>query len=131
MTDVTASNGTVLHINDNSVTIVMGPYPDDPPNRSYVFGPAPAAIAIDEDAATFVARLHPTVTLAALTRPNHTPIWIKGAAITLVRHPVAGDTAPGETVGAVLSIGTHHQYQAIVETVANARAIINAHSGRV
>jgi hypothetical protein len=64
-----------------------------------------------------------------MTRPNHTPVWIKGAAVTLIRPPAIGDTPPGETVGAVLYIGSHHQ--AVEEDVQAARTIINAHGGNI
>ena len=129
MTDITALDGTVLHIDDNSVTIVAGPYPGDPPNRSYVTGPGPAVIATNEAAAALVGRLHPKEVLAILTRPNNTPVWIKGGAVTLIRSPIAGDTPPGETVGAVLYVGAHRQ--AVEEDVATARATINSHGGNV
>jgi hypothetical protein len=129
MADITALDGTVLHIDDNSIVLVAGPYPGDPPNRSYVTGPAPAPIATNEDAATLVASLHPKVSLAKLTRPNNTPVWIKGGAATLVRAPIAGDTPPGETVGAVIYFGAGHQ--AVEEDVPTARAALNAHGGNV
>jgi hypothetical protein len=129
MSEITALDGTVIHINDDSVILVAGPYPGDPPDRSYVTGPGPAVIATNEDAASLVSRLHPKIPLAKLTRPNNTPVWIKGAAVTLVRPPAAGDTPPGETVGAVLYMGSTHQ--AVEEDVATARASINAHGGDV
>jgi hypothetical protein len=129
MTDIKALDGTVLYIDDNSVTLVAGPYPGDPPNRSYVTGPGPAAIASNETAAALVGRLHPKQALATLTRPNNTPVWIQGAAVTLIRPPSAGDTPPGEIVGAVLYSSTGHQ--AVKEDVATARATINSHGGNV
>jgi hypothetical protein len=129
MVDITALDGTVLHIDDNSVTIVSGPLPHDPPNRSYVTGPAPAVIETAEDAAHLVGRLPRKVALVKLTRPNNTPVWIKGAAVTLVKAPNTDDIPPGEHVGAVLYIGGHHQ--AVVEDVPAVRATVNAHGGNV
>jgi hypothetical protein len=129
MTDITTLDGTVLHIDDNSVTIVSGPLPNDPPNRSYVTGPAPAVIETSEDAATLVARLHPKVALIKLTRPNNTSVWIKGPAVTLVRGPTPDEIPPREHVGAVLYFGAHHQ--AVVEDVATVRAAVNVHGGNV
>jgi len=111
------------------VAIVAGPYPSDPPSRSYVTGPAPATIATNEDAASLVGRLHPHAALATLTRPNNTPVWIKGSAVTLVRPPIIGDTPPGETVGAVVYIGGQHQ--AVKEDVPTTRAIVNSHGGSI
>jgi hypothetical protein len=129
MTEITALHGSILHIDVNSITIVAGPFPGDPPDRSYVTGPGPAAIATNEDAETLVARLTPKAPLAKLTRPNKTPVWIQGSAVTLVRRPIVGDTPPGETVGAVLFIGDNHQ--AVVQDLATACSIVNSHGGNV
>ncbi len=129
MINLTALDGRILPIDDDSVLIVAGPSPGEPADRCYVTGPAAAPIATNEAAAALVARLRPATPLAALTRPNRTPVWIKGAAVGLVRAPDAGDIPPGETVGAVLQIEQHHQ--AVAEPVATVRAIINAHGGRV
>jgi hypothetical protein len=129
MADITGLDGTVMHIDANSITLVAGPYPGDPPNRSYVSGPGPEAIASNETAAALVARLHPKQALATLTRPNNTPVWIQGTAVTLIRPPIAGDTPPGETVGAVLYVGTSRQ--AVKQNVATARETINSHGGNI
>jgi hypothetical protein len=129
MTDIKALDGTVLYIDDNSVTTVSGPNPGDPPSRSYVTGPSPAVIATNENTAALVARLQPKEALATLTRPNNTPVWISGGVVTLIRAPIEGDTPPGETVGAVLFGGGIRQ--AVKEDVATARAAINGHGGNV
>jgi hypothetical protein len=129
MTEITALDGSIIHIDCNSVTIVAGPFPGDPPKRSYVTGPGPAPITTNEDAATLVARINPKVLLAKLTRPNNTPVWIQGSAVTLVRPPIDGDAPPEEKVGAVLFIGDNHQ--AVVQDVATACSIVNSHGGNL
>ena len=92
-------------------------------------GPAPAVIETAEDATHLIGRLPPKVALVKLTRPNNTPVWIKGAAVTLVKAPNTDDIPPGEHVGAVLYIGGHHQ--AVVEDLPAVRAAVNAHGGNV
>jgi len=129
MSDLTALDGTVLHIDDDSVTIVTGPYRHDPPRRCYVSGPTPAPVAVNEEAASVVGRLTPTTPLAQFTRPDDVSVWIKGAAVSAVRKGLAVDAAPGETVGAVVTIGGAHQ--AVVEDVGLVRRTVNAHGGRV
>jgi hypothetical protein len=129
MTGITALDGSTLRIDENSIVIVAGPFPGDPANRSYVTGPGPVAIPTNEDARALVARLNPKVPLATLTRPNKTPVWVQGSAVTMVRPPIAGDTPPGETVGAILFVASNRQ--AVVEDVATACAIVNSHGGNV
>ena len=127
MIKITALDGTALNFDDDTIACITGPYPGDPPNRSYVTGPAADTVPTDEAAASIVARLHPKTPLAELTRPDLSPIWIKGAAVAYIRAPEPGETPPGETVGAIVLIGSKHQ--AVTQDVATASALINAHGG--
>ena len=129
MSDLTAVNGTVIHIDDDSVTRVSGPYAHDPADRAYVAGPQPAPIPVKGDAAAIVAGLSPSTPLAQLTRPDDKPVWLKGSAVSAVRKSLPGDAGIGETVGAVLTVAGEHQ--AVIEDVALARKIINAHGGHI
>ena len=129
MVQITALNGSTLHIDNNSVTVVTGPISGDPPNRSYVTGPGPVAIATNEDASTLVARLNPKVPLGKLTGPNNASVWVQGAAVTLIRPPTIGDIPNGERVGAVLFLGGNRQ--AVEEDVATACSIVNSHGGNL
>jgi hypothetical protein len=129
MSTIATIDGTVHHIDDDSIVLITGPYPSDPPTRSYVTGPAPAALPVNEDAAALVGRLHPKTPLGNLTRPNNTPVWFKGAAVSLVRPPVPSDIVPGETVGAVLYVAAHHQ--AVIESVSAALAEVDSHGGNL
>lgn len=129
MSTITTIDGTTHHIDDDSIVLITGPYPSDPPTRSYVTGPAPAALPVNEDAAALVARLLPATPLAKLTRPNNTPVWFKGGAVSLVRPPIPSDIMPGETVGAVLYIAGHHQ--AVIESVSDSLTQVNSHGGNL
>ena len=129
MSTITTIDGTVHHIDDDSIVLVTGPFPNEPPNRSYVTGPAPDPLPVDENAAALVGRLHPTTPFGRLTRPNGTPVWFKGAAVSLVRPPIPTDVPPGETVGAVLYIAGHHQ--AVTESVTATLAEVNGHGGHL
>lgn len=121
--ELTTPGGTVIEIQDESVSIVTGPYPSDPPDRCYVTGPGAAAIPVAEAAAGVVARLTLEIPLVELARPNGSPIWIKAAAVTSLRAPLADEIPPGERVGAVLQIGAGRQ--AVQEDVANVRQAID------
>ncbi len=127
MTVITALDGTQLTIDDNSVTLITGPNPDDPAERSYIAGPEPGTIVSAEDAAALVARLHPKHAFVVLTRPDGTPVWINGSAVSVISPPSPFDIPDGETVGAVLQIGGRHQ--AVKEDLTIVKAKINAGGG--
>jgi hypothetical protein len=129
MVDITTLNGTVLSLDDNDIVRVAGPMPGDPQDRSYVTGPAPDPVAANEGVQTLLARVHPTTPLVQLTRPDGSPVWIKGGAVSLVRPPIPDDIPAGERVGAVLIVGGHHQ--AVQEDVPMARSVVNQHGGNV
>ena len=129
MLAITTLDGSVLHLDDDSVVMVTGPKPGDPPGRSYVTGPAPGPIATDEETAAVLAALHPQAPLAQLTRPDGSPVWIKGGAVTSVRAPIPADVPPGEPVGAVIIVGGCHQ--AVREDVATVGGLLDRHGGNV
>jgi hypothetical protein len=116
--DITSTDGTVLHISADAVVIITGPVlENDPPNRSYVTGPGPAVIATDESVLALLARLHPTKSLLQFTRPDGQPVWLKGAAISLVTAPTPDDVPDGLPASAVIYVGGKHQ--AVQESVSN------------
>lgn len=129
MAIITALDGTPLAIDDNAIALLTGPDPGDPGRWSHIIGPAPDPIVTAEDAGALVARLHRKQALAQLTRPDGSPVWFSGAAVSLIRLPSTFDIPPGETVGAVLEIGGHHQ--AVIENPAAAKLVIDAHGGHL
>jgi hypothetical protein len=121
---VQALGGTDVSINMNSVTLVSGPYPSDVGPRTYVHGISRGPLVTAEDAAALVARLGVKPPLAKLTRPDSTPVWVKGSAVTLIRPPLATELP----VKAVLNIGDLHQaVQEDVETVRRLLSAMGAH----
>jgi hypothetical protein len=84
---------------------------------------------IGERAEDLVARLGVTPPLAKLTRPDLSPVWVKGSAVTSVRAPVPSELqGPGE-VNAVLQVSSHPQM--VREDVPAVRAIVHAHGAHV
>jgi hypothetical protein len=117
MVDITIVGGTVPVV-DSSINVVSGPYESYPGIKSYVRGSfGPGAIESTEDAAHLVGRLQ--VTLAELTRPNGTAVWVKISAITMVRYPLDTEIpAPPNLVRSVIMVGGFHQaLQEDVDTI--------------
>jgi hypothetical protein len=76
MVDIVAATGTTVTVPDEAINVVSGPYHSDSGTKSYVRGNfGPGALESKEDASHLVGRLR--VTLAMLTRPNGTRVWVK------------------------------------------------------
>ena len=80
-----------------------------------------------EDAGVLVARVG--VTLAKLTRPNSTPVWVKGSAVQENRAPLPTEQQLGGVVMAVLIVGDLHQ--AVREDVSAVAAVLNTKDAKI
>jgi hypothetical protein len=126
---IKALNGQDIEANENAIVLIAGPYPHDVGSHTYVYGPTHGVLVTAESAEALVARLGTNPPLAKLTRPDLSPVWVKGAAVTSIRSPVPTEQqGPGE-VNAVLQVGSLRQ--TIHENEATARSIINANGGSV
>jgi len=67
--------------------------------------------------------------MAKLTRPNRTPVWIKGSAVTTLRAPMPTERQGPRAVNAVVIIGDLHQ--PVHEDLATAQRMLNAHGAHV
>lgn len=129
MIAIRALDGTEIEINEAAVTLVAGPYPHDVGPHTYVHGVERGVLVTAEDAAALVARLGLNPTLAKLTRPDSTPVWIKRSAVSAIRPPLPTEQQKGAAVKAVLLIGDLHQ--AVREDVRTATSIVNRTSNQL
>jgi len=123
MIAIRALDGTEVEVNEAAVTLVAGPYPHDVGPHTYVHGVERGLLVTAEETAALVARLGVNPSLAKLTRPDSTPVWVKGSAVSAIRSPLPTEQQPGAAVKAVLVIGDLHQ--AVREDVRTATSIIN------
>jgi hypothetical protein len=126
---VRALDGTDVSVDEKAITLIAGPHPHDVGPHTYVHGIDRGVLVTAEDAAALVARLGVPPSLARLTRPDLTPVWLKGSAVTALRAPPATEQQAPGSVNAVAIVGGLHQ--AVHETVEAARAIVNAPGGTV
>jgi len=126
---IRALDGTSVDVDENAVTLVAGPYPHDVGPHTYVHGVDRGVLVTVEDAAVLTARLGIDPPLAKLTRPNRTPVWIKGAAVTTLRAPLPTERQGRGVVNAVVILGELHQ--AVHENLATAERVLNAHGAHV
>jgi hypothetical protein len=123
MIAIRALDGTEVVVNDDAVTLVAGPYPHDLGRHTYVHGVDRGVLVTAEDAAALVARLGGDRPLVKLTRPDATPVWIKGSSVSEIRPPLAMEQQAAGAVKAVVVIGDLHQ--AVCEDMQTAMSILN------
>ena len=126
---IRALDGTAVDVDEDAVTLVSGPYPHDVGAHTYVHGVERGVLVTAESAAALAARLGVNPPLAKLTRPNATPVWIKGSAVTTLRTPLPTERQGPGAVNAVVILGDLHQ--AVDEDLATAERVLNAHGAQV
>ena len=122
-------DGREVDANEKAIVLITGQYPHDIGPRTYVHGVTAAALPTAERAEALVARLAVEPPLARLTRPDLTPVWVKGEAVTSARLPLPIERQGPGAVNAVIEIGSHHQ--SLHEDLQTARGVINAHGGNI
>ena len=129
MIAIRALDGTEVAVNENAVTLIAGPYPHDLGPHTYVHGVDRGVLVTVEDAAALVARLGVDPPLAKLTRPDASPVWVQGSAVSEIRPPLATEQQAAGTVRAVVVIGDLHQV--VREDVQTAMRILNPPAANV
>jgi hypothetical protein len=109
MIAVRALDGTDVVVNEDAVTLVVGPYPHDVGPHTYVHGVDRGVLATTEDAAALAGRLGVDPPLVKLTRPDGSPVWIKKSAVTAIRPPLPTEQQVAGAVKAVVVVGALHQ----------------------
>src|ERR1700751_283430 len=123
MIAIRARDGTDVVVNESAGTLVVGPYPHDLGRHTYVHGVDRGVLVTAEDAAALVARLGVDPPLVKLTRPDASPVWVKGSAISAIRPPLATEQQAAGAVKAVVVMGDLHQ--AVREDMQTAMSILN------
>ncbi|TWB24661.1 hypothetical protein FBZ89_101287 [Nitrospirillum amazonense] len=133
MAEIKTSAGTTIHIDAGGITTLVG----GPPGTASG-GTASGATALDglaegvttaEAPDALLARLGLTPDFARLTRPDGSALWVRGAAVSLLRQPLPTETPPGGTGKATLLVGGAHQ--TVAEDIAAVLAAVNAAGGRL
>ena len=122
MIAIRALDGTEVVVNEDAVTLVVGPYPHDLGPHTYVHGVDRGVLVTAEDAVALIARLGIDPPLVKLTRPDASPVWIKRSVVIEIRPPRATEQQAGGAVKAVVVIGDLHQ--AVREDVQTAMSIL-------
>ena len=84
-------DGHEIDGDENAVELIAGPYPHDVGSHTYVYGLTQTVLVTAERPEALVARLGVKPPLAKLTRPDRSPVWVKGTAVTSVRAPIPAE----------------------------------------
>ena len=131
MADIVIIGGPTLHVDPDSITAVAGPSVTAPELHVEVFGAAPHPVSTLEGPDSIMAKLDLDRPFAKLTRPDGSPIWIRGKSVNRVRVPLAEETL-GRPAGAVQSVVFFGgDRQLLREDVATLRPILIAAGAKV
>jgi hypothetical protein len=100
-----ALDGTDVSVEEDAIVLIAGPYPHDVGPHSYVHGIDRGVLVTAEHAAALVARLGVHPPLVRLTRPDLTPVWLKGSAVTAIRGALSKERQTPGSVNAVVIVG--------------------------
>ena len=126
---ITTMAGVVFHFNPNSIVVITGPHQNDHDSRLYVHGITKRGLVIAGDAAAFVASLPNSNEFAKVTFAlTNKSFWVHAPKVTSVSAPTAENLVNVPLAKAVLHV---HIPRYIVETVDQARTLLNAAGGNV
>jgi hypothetical protein len=121
--NIVTIDGANIQLDESSIILFAGPYPYDVGSHTYIYTSEPKQLVTTEDVEHFAQRVPNAGDFAILTRPNLSPVRIKGSAAVNLRLAL-GTEAPAKCVVFVRQL-----HQAVMEDLATARRIINAHGG--
>jgi hypothetical protein len=108
MADITTVEGLRILFDPAAIAAIAGSDGQTGATGAVIYGLGPEGLTVGESTAALIKRLSLASSLAKLTRPDGSPIWINGKSVSVARQP-----SPGE-------------YQAQVQSVIFAGAIKQA-----
>jgi hypothetical protein len=95
--------------------------------RAVIYGLAPEGLTVGESTDALIRRLNLAASLASLTRPDGSPVWINGKSVSVARQP-----APMEYGAEVRSVAFAGALkQAVREALDDLRPAINRAGGNL
>ncbi len=122
MAELNTTDGLPFYFDPSSVTAIADHDEDSGEAVTLVYGLTSQGLRLREGAAAFLARIGGTKKFAKLTRLDGSPVWVNGAAVTVIRPPFQNEYSPA--ANAVIPIGA--LTQAVQETPAQVRHLVNA-----
>ena len=127
MATLTTVDGTQFAFDPDTVAAITDRDTDTGAAATCVYGITQGGLHIAESVNAFLSRLGIMAKFAKLTRPNDSPVWIHGEAVSSIRTPLPDEHTDG--INAVVTTGA--LTQRVKETLAAAVTEINAHGGKL
>jgi hypothetical protein len=125
--DLTTIEGLQFHFDPAAVTAVADHDADTLQAVTTVYGLMAGQLRLSETPEAFLNRIGVASSFAKFTRLNDTFIWINCTAVSVVRSPLPGEyPAVAKAIVCVASLT-----QAVKETVAQVKQMVNAHGGKL
>lgn len=125
MADITTVEGLQVLFDVAAISAIAGSDGQTGATGAVIYGLGPEGLTVSESTAALVQRLNLAASLAKLTRPDGSPIWINGKSISVARQPAPGEYAA--QVHSVIFAGAIKQ--AIRETLDDVRQAVNRVGG--
>ena len=127
MADITTVDGLKVLFDTAAIAAIAGAEGQAGVAGAVIYGLGPQGLTVSESTAALVQRLSLAASLAKLTRPDGTPIWINAKSVGVARQP-----SPGEYEAQVRSvIFAGAIKQAVRETLDDVRQAINRAGGNL
>ena len=125
MADITTVEGLRVLFDSAAISAIAGSEGQTGVSGAVIYGLAPEGLRVSESTDALVQRLRLSSSLAKLTRPDGSPIWVNGKSVSVVREPASLEYAA--TVHAVVFAGALEQ--AVLETLDDVKQAINRVGG--
>ena len=122
MAELTTTAGEQFNFDPAAVTTLADRDVATGEAATCVFGVMAVPLKTPEAVVSLLDRLHLGAKVARLTRPDASPVWFVGPAVTALRAPLPDEYAPGFQAG----LSVTGLVQGVMESLEQARRALNA-----
>lgn len=124
MPTLTTLDGTQFDFDPGTLIAIADHMADTGEAMTSVYGLATGWLEVSETAEALLERLGLLGAFARLTRPDGSPVWLNGKAVTVIRPSTENDNPAAR---AVVTAGALNQ--AVTETPAQVKQAVDGHGG--
>ena len=127
MAELTTKDGLQFFFDPGALIAVADRDAETGEPSTTVYGLSARPLRLTESVAAFLSRIAVANSFASITRLDNSPIWIRCAAVQVIRPTLPGEYHPDANT--FVSLGS--LTMAVKEPLAQVRQTINAHGGKL